>query len=162
MIWFNPPFCKSVRTRIGAKFLELISVCFPKNHTLSKIINRSTIKISPCCLNNVQSIISGQNKTKLNDNPLENDPTENCTCQQVPCPLSGKCNIKDIVYKAEINNTPQTYFYYGSTSGKFISRFHIHKGSMRHRNSRNHTALSHKVWQLRDEGLDPQVSYSIF
>ena len=82
VIWFNPPFCKSVKTRIGAKFLELINTCFPKNHTLSKIINRNTIKVSPCCLNNVNSIISGQNKSKLCDNPLVNDPTENCTKQK--------------------------------------------------------------------------------
>ena len=135
---------------------------FPQKSTLRKIINRNTIKISQCCLNNVHSIISAQNKSKLCDNSLESDPTENCSCQQVPCPLGGKCNVKDIVYKAEINNVPQGYLYYGSTSVKFNSRFHIHKDSMRHRDSRNHTALSRKVWQLRDEGLDPKVSYSIF
>ena len=161
VLWFNPSFCQSLKTKIGAEFLKLIDICFPKEHPLSKIINRNTVKVSPSCMSNVNTIISGINKKKLGQTQSVSED-ETCNCKQNPCPLEGKCNIKDIVYKAEIFNTPEKLFYLGSTARRFIERYHTHKGSLQHRNSKNHTSLSKKVWQLRDQGLNPLVSFSIF
>ena len=112
-------------------------------------------------MGNVRSILSGQNKSKLvtNDN-VTNDET--CNCRQNPCPLQGRCNVKDIVYKAQITGIPNTESYIGCTSRKFIERYHVHKGSMLHRNSNNHTVLSKRVWELRDQGLSPLVTFDIF
>ena len=90
------------------------------------------------------------------------DDTLNCSCRQDPCPLEGYCGTKDIVYKAVIEDTPVPYFYLGSISSQFIKRFRFHKSSMKHRDSRNHTSLSKKVWQLRDQGFSPKVKFSIF
>ena len=73
----------------------------------------------------------------------------------------GACGTKNVVYKALIENTPQKYFYYGATAGKFIAHYHVHKGSLKHRDSQNGTTLSIKVWELRDEGHQPQVVFSL-
>jgi hypothetical protein len=40
IIWFNPPFSKSVNTNIGREFLSLIDKHFPLQHKLHKIFNR--------------------------------------------------------------------------------------------------------------------------
>ena len=45
-IYYNPPFCKSVQTKIGKRFLELIDKHFPKDNIYHKIFNRKPIKIS--------------------------------------------------------------------------------------------------------------------
>jgi hypothetical protein len=46
IIWFYPPFSKSVNTNIGREFLSLIDKHFPLQHKLHKIFNRDTLKIS--------------------------------------------------------------------------------------------------------------------
>ena len=113
-------------------------------------------------MSNMQNILSSQNKAKLVSEPTNTLSEYTCNCQQDPCPLQGRCNARDIIYKATIHNTPAEHVYLGSTSNRFIRRYHIHKGSLTNRNSRNHTALSKKVWQLRDEGRNHQVSFDIF
>ena len=52
--WFNPPFCISVKTDVAKQFLALINKHFPKNHKCRPIINRSTVKVSYCCMTNVE------------------------------------------------------------------------------------------------------------
>ena len=46
IIWWNPPFSINVKTNVGAKFLALISKCFPKDGPLGKAFNRSNLKLS--------------------------------------------------------------------------------------------------------------------
>ena len=60
--WYNPPFCKSVKTKIGREFLNLVESCFPKTHPLSKIINKNTVKVSPSCMPNMGAKIASLNK----------------------------------------------------------------------------------------------------
>ena len=50
IIWFNPPFSRSVKSNIGRIFLRLLSKYFPRNHTMYKIFNTNTVKISYSCL----------------------------------------------------------------------------------------------------------------
>ena len=50
IIWFNPPFTRSVKSNIDWIFLHLLSKHFPRNHTIHKIFNRNTVKISYSCL----------------------------------------------------------------------------------------------------------------
>ena len=42
--FFGPPFCNSVKTKVGKQFFNLIKMHFPKGSKLSKIINKNTIK----------------------------------------------------------------------------------------------------------------------
>ena len=62
IIWFNPPYSANASTNIGHKFVRIIEECFPRNHPLHKIFNRSTLKLSNSCLPNTTSIIALHNK----------------------------------------------------------------------------------------------------
>ena len=135
----------------------------PPGHTLRPICNWNTIKMSPSCLPNMATRISGISKAKLKHkrDVTQDIEVKGCNCTKNPCPLGGACSTQNLVYKAKIINTPQNYFYYGSSAGKFISRYHVHKGSFNHRNSQNKTTLSTKVWELRDAGHQPEVKFSL-
>ena len=61
MIWFNPPFSKSVKTNLGKEFLKLLKRHFPKRHKMFKIFNNNTIKLSYSCCRNISSKISSNN-----------------------------------------------------------------------------------------------------
>ena len=60
--WFNPPYCRSVKTNIGAEFFKILARCFPPQNKLSKIFNRNTVKMSYSCMPSIGRIISGHNR----------------------------------------------------------------------------------------------------
>ena len=62
IIWFNPPFSKSVPTNVAKKFLQFILKIFPRSHKLHKIFNRNTAKVIYSCMNNISEIIKERNK----------------------------------------------------------------------------------------------------
>ena len=64
-IWYNPPFCKTVKTRIKRKFIDLVKKCFSKENPLHKILNKDTINLSYSCLPNIGSKINAHNKKIL-------------------------------------------------------------------------------------------------
>ena len=66
IIWFNPPYCLSVKTNVGRIFLKLIQKHFPKGNSLNKIFNKNTVKVSYSCMGNISSIISSHSKNILN------------------------------------------------------------------------------------------------
>ena len=97
IIWFNPPFSRTVSTNVAKRFLNLLDHHFPKTNKLSKIFNRNTIKVSYCCAESMASVIKSHNKKltiEMNDEHLP------CNCRaKYECPLHGKCRAKDVVYK---------------------------------------------------------------
>ena len=60
--WYNPPWDSYVKTNLGRKFLLVTDKCFPKNHSLNKIVNRHTLKLSYLCMANMKAIISSHKK----------------------------------------------------------------------------------------------------
>ena len=72
-IYFQPPFCNSVVTRIGSEFLKLASKHFHKEHPYHKILNRRAIKISYCCMSNVKNRIMAHNKKILNNQSTQDE-----------------------------------------------------------------------------------------
>ena len=74
IIWFNPPYSKSVKTNIGRIFIKLISKHFPPNHKFVKIFNKNSTKLSYSCMPNISSKINGYNEKILQ--PAE--PQELC------------------------------------------------------------------------------------
>ena len=52
-IYFNPPYCQSVKTNIDKDFLKLIDKHFKEDHELGKIINRNNCKVLDSCMNNI-------------------------------------------------------------------------------------------------------------
>ena len=89
IIWFNPPYSKSVKTHIRRIFIKLISKHFPPNHKFVKIFNKNTIKLSYSCMPNTSSKINGHsNKKKLQRKPIELQKLYNCLVKE-DCPMNG-------------------------------------------------------------------------
>ena len=102
IIWFNPPYCMSVKTNVGKIFLQLIKKHFPKGKLLNKIFNKNTVKISYSCMGNIASIISGHNKNILETKEKE---VSGCSCRNKErCLLENKCLTPKIVYRATWNS----------------------------------------------------------
>ena len=100
--WFNPPFNKNVKTKVGEFFLKSVDKHFGKNSKLNKIFNRNTLKVSYSCMNNMDQIVKAHNNKVTN--PIETqEKTCNCRNKQ-SCPLNGACQVTNIVYKAEVTN----------------------------------------------------------
>ena len=60
--YFHPPFCNSVKTKLGKIFRNLVSKHFNRDHRYYKIFNKNTIKISYSCLPNVKAVINTHNR----------------------------------------------------------------------------------------------------
>ena len=117
-IWFNPPFSKSVKSNIGRIFLRLLSKHFPRNHTMYKIFNRNTVKISYSCLRNISSISSFPNCKIL----WPKQKSFGCNCRvKNECPLNGECQTPSVIYRADVINdcNDEENFYFGLTDTTF-------------------------------------------
>ena len=100
IIWYNPPFGKNVSTNIGQTFLNIIDDEFPAGHSLHKIFNCNTVKISYSCMPNIKQTIDGHNKTKLSQTATMSEEST-CNCRKKEeCPMSKKCLVESIVYQA--------------------------------------------------------------
>ena len=79
------------------RFLQLLRHHFPPSNKLHKIFNKSTVKVSYGCTQNVASIMKSHNK-ELIITSIKN--TLPCNCRKNhECPLDGKCRAENIVYK---------------------------------------------------------------
>ena len=65
ILWFNPPYSKTVKTKIGKFFLQLIKKHFPKEHKFHKIFNKNTLKLSYSCMPNIKTKINAHNRNIL-------------------------------------------------------------------------------------------------
>ena len=61
ILYFNPPFSKSVKTNVIKLFLGMIDKHFPKGHKLHKCFNRNTVKATYCTLPNMMVKIGNHN-----------------------------------------------------------------------------------------------------
>lgn len=160
IIWYNPPFSQNVKTNIGKCFIKLIGKHFPRGHKLYRIFNKHTLKISYSCTRNVDAIISAHNKKILNPEVQYRD----CNCRNKNnCPLDNRCLTPNVVYKAQVSNDAdtETKQYVGMTMPPFKSRKLNHDRDANHERYRKVTELSKYVWNLKDGGKTPNVSYEI-
>lgn len=160
-IWFNPPFCKTVRTNIGKIFLKLLDKHFPTGHMFHKIFNRNNVRISYCCLDNMAQKISKHNKKILHPPKIvKNTKTCNCRKNGPPCPLDGKCLESGIIYKATVEAQGGEKHYYGACATTFKERLGNHKSSFGNRNY-NQTTLSAYIWKLKDRNISYNLSWNV-
>ena len=66
IIWFNPPFNKNVSTNVDKRFMNLLDQHFPKSKKLYAILNRSTVKVSYSCTQNMSSMVKSHFKKVIN------------------------------------------------------------------------------------------------
>ena len=87
-----------------------------------------------------------------------------CNCR-VPrdCPLSGKCLLANVVYKAVVQEAGSTSVrdYIGLTEGPFKRRYSNHLSNFRHEKYRNSTELSKYVWSLKDQQKEFTIKWSV-
>ena len=129
ILWFNPPYSKTVKTKIGKFFLQLIKKHFPKEHKFHKIFNRNTLKLSYSCMPNIKTKINAHNREILRNTPSKN--TKHCNCQQKEnCPMNGACLKESLVYYVIISCNDKNYqpkLYKGSCETSFKKRYSNHK-----------------------------------
>ena len=159
ILWFNPPWNQAVKTNVGAEFLKLIKLHFPKNSPLRKILNRNTVKVSYCTCKNIARTIKSHNNKVLRGK--KNEEKAGCNCQRRnkdKCPIKDDCNQKNVIYHARVAEGEEKK-YIGSTID-FKKRWYGHVGSFRNENSKSETTLASHVW---DTGLnpDPKIEWSI-
>ena len=151
----------ALKTKFGKKFLELVSKHFPRHHKLHPILNRNTLKISYSCTANIKRIIQGHNKKVLKEKKKTTTTEKECNCQasrKKDCPLNGKCNRRNVVYKATTQNA-DPHFYIGVTEN-FKPRWYHHKQTFKNPELKNSTALSIFTWD-RNLGEEPKIQWEI-
>ena len=163
ILWFNPPFSKSVVTKIVKTFQRLIDKHFPQHHKLHKLFNRNNVKMSYSCTPNVKSIINKHNKTVLD--PPTNNWERTCNCiNSETCPLQQKCLINNIMYKATITSNQDNYhhkIYYGINETKFKQTYPNHIKSFRHEKHQSETELSNELWSIKNNSYIPNIVWEI-
>ena len=160
IIWFNPPFSKTVRTNVAQTFLQLIDKHFPPKNPLHKIFNRNNIKVSYSCMDNVKSNITRNNHRLLTKTSTAPKPKKCDDMKSNVCPLNEKCLTSNVVYKAEIT-TPHdgtTKEYIGMTSTEFKVRYRNHKKSFTKPTYSSDTELSKYVWDLKDKKREYSIN----
>ena len=146
ILWFNPPYSKTVKTRIGKFFLQLIEKHFSKEHKFHKIFNRNTLKLSYSCMPNIKTKINSHNRKSLQNTPSKN--AKHCNCQQKKkLPMNGACLKESLVYYATISCEDKNYkpkLYKGSCETNFKKRYSNHKKSFNLPLYKHDTKLSTK------------------
>ena len=85
-----------------------------------------------------------------------------CNCRRhESCPLDGRCQEKALIYKATVISASGVMAYIGSTALSFKERYTSHKSSFTHRHLASSTSLSGYVWELKDQGLLPEIKWEI-
>jgi hypothetical protein len=160
VLWFNPPFRKSVKTNVGKIFLSLVRKHFTRQHHFYKIFNMNTLKLSYCCMPNVANIIKQTNARNLSD-PVENRD-EQCNCRDdEACPLDGKCLTSCIAYKADVTAGDEEFLYIGICEGEWKTRWRNHTTSFRNRKYEKSSELSKFIWMLQDKGVAYSIKWSV-
>ena len=165
VIWFNPPFCKSVETNVGRTFLRLVDKHFPRTHKYHKIFNRNTLKVSYSCMDNMENIIKQHNRKVVK--PIAAEEERMCDCQRPEdCPLDGKCLTTNVNYSAVVthserreNTVKKTYI--GVTEPQWKKRYRVHQHTFNNRGTPNDTSLSKYIWELKDRGIEYNIKWSI-
>ena len=155
--WFNPPFSQSISTNVGQKFLNLIDSCFPPDHELRRVVNRSSVKISYSTMPNMAQYMNQHNAKVSRGEQVESSGGCNGHRGGEQCPVLAK----GVVYSAEITDlsTGEKETYTGLTDGTIRDRISSHMGNCRHRHQPG-TRLSTHVWKLKDRGAPYTITRS--
>ena len=166
IIWYNPPFCKSVATNVAQKFFRLVDRHFPKKSKLHKIFNWNTLKVSYSCMPNTSTLIKAHNnRMRRNEThqQAENNKGSECSCRNKDnCPLDGKCQTRSIIYKATVVSGEEERKYIGLTEDPFKQRYANHMSTFTHEKNEKSTELAKHVWKLKRRNEQYQIKRTIF
>ena len=165
---------QSVLTRTT---FRIVDEHFKEGTLLGRLFNKKTIKKAYSTTRNMEQHIKGHNRKVLEKTLPKNESPEGCNCQKrnLPCFAGGSeevprgnCKVECVVYQAEVtSDTPasvekeKTMRYIGLTEGPLKKRYTSHKSDMTTRNARSGTTLSRHVWELKDQNIPFNISWSI-
>ena len=112
---------------------------------------------------NMAAAINSHNK-KILKPTNETDDQPRCICNRGPdCPVQGTCSQKWVVYSATVTetNSQKTETYTGLTSRPFKVRWEEHLRNFERPDDRIKSKLSGHIWELKDQGLDYSLDWSI-
>ena len=159
IIWYNPPYNKSVSTNIGRVFLNLLDKHFHKEHKLNKIFNQNSVKVSYCCTRNIEHIIKNHNR-KITDSYIEKSAEASCNCKkEKQMPIRRNCLIKNIVYIAIVETKTNTSSYVCMTGNSFKIRYYNHIKSFKNKRYKNETELSKYIWKLKEKEVEHTIEW---
>ena len=125
-----------------------------------KIFNLNTLKLSYQCTANVGNIIK-QHDSKVLRKTNDNN-NRKCNCRSKPnCPLKGEDLTQYLVYKATSTTSSNSFVYYGTSEEEFKTWYNNHTKSFRHHECMNQTELRKLVGNLKDHGLNYNLSWEI-
>ena len=80
--------------------------------------------------------------------------------------VERKCLLNDVVYEAILTQKSEVevgkeFSYIGVTSQTFKERYQTHKHTLKHKSSKEHTALSELAHKLTERGIDYSVDWRI-
>ena len=88
-----------------------------------------------------------------------------CNCQKGPntCPVSGECQLDDVIYEATVNNTADSVQkkYLGLTATTFKIRHGNHKSDFKISGRRTASKLAGYIWKLKDQNIGYDVAFRI-
>ena len=144
----------NLKTNMGKTFLKLLQRHFLKRHSMHKIFNRNAVKISYCCMRNMESVILSRNKQILNLSK------EYFGCNYK---VRNKCLTPSTVYEAKVSNKTNNECkrYLGASETPFKERFRSHTRDFKHKKCEKLTGLSKYIWTTKSHGLIPIVKWSI-
>ena len=125
IIWFNPPYSKSVQTNIARTFLHLVNKHFPPSHKCHKLFNKNNVKVSYRCMDNMGSKIKNHNMKILYDNEKKRGNSCNCQSKDL-CPLNGDCRTENVVYECTVitnEHENSEKIYRGATENEFKAKY---------------------------------------
>ena len=94
----------------------------------------------------------------------KNQPEKECNCRAgKPCPLGGKCLLKNIVYQAIVTETEtkKVNTYIGLTSTTFKERLANHNQSFKNQNLKKSCKLAQFIWNLKDNNSNFTIEWKL-
>ena len=84
----------------------------------------------------------------------------NCNCRNKnSCPLEGNCNVRNIIYQAEVVTPQSRESYIGLCDTTFKERYRNHTCSFRNERYKNVTELSKHIWNLKDRKINYELKW---
>ena len=111
-------------------------------------------------MSNMSNFIKQHNRNILSSSPNSKERSYNCTNKD-KCPLAGSCLITCIVYRADVTKQNETHIYYHTYDVEFKYWYNNHKNSFRNQDYENKTELSKHIWQLKRNGTEFNLKWSI-
>ena len=108
MIWFNPPYSKSLVTKVATYFLSLFDNHCPPCNKINIIFNRNIIKICYSCIPNTKTVFNSHDHKIAYPKTTTEEKTYNRLVKERQT-LCDNCLTNKIICKATLISTNQIH-----------------------------------------------------